>query len=388
MPLPLTSPLPPQLARSRSTLPEGDGWAYEPKWDGFRAVAFVDGDDVELQSRNGRSLTRYFPELRFAPGRYVLDGEIIIELESGHQEFDLLSQRIHPAASRVKMLSEKTPATYVAFDLLARDDEALLDRRPRPRVGEAAARARRRGDVRPRLRRAHPARRQGPALARGQGPGGVPGRAARHVTGAGLPSVEQAVALYAAGWFPMDDAGSGELPWYAADQRAVFELDRAARERLARKVRRSLRACDGFVLRVDSAYDRVLDLCATPPPGERAWISERLKVLYRRLHAAGFSHTFELWTPGGELAAGILGVVLGRAALLESMRRVRPHAGNALLSRTVDRLAQMGATLCDVQIATDHTLRLGARELPREEFDARLQAALGGWPPDCEHGAR
>jgi ATP-dependent DNA ligase len=128
MPLPLTSPLAPQLARSRSTLPEGDGWAYEPKWDGFRAVAFVDGDSVELQSRNGRSLTRYFPELRFPPGRYVLDGEIIIEVESGRQEFDLLSQRIHPAASRVKMLSEKTPSTYVAFDLLARDDAVLLDR--------------------------------------------------------------------------------------------------------------------------------------------------------------------------------------------------------------------------------------------------------------------
>jgi leucyl/phenylalanyl-tRNA--protein transferase len=208
------------------------------------------------------------------------------------------------------------------------------------------------------------------------------------VTGAGLPSVEQAVALYAAGWFPMDDAGSGELPWYAAEQRAIFELDRTAREHLARKVRRSLRACDGFVLRVDRAYDRVLDLCATPPPGERAWISERLKVLYRRLHAAGFSHTFELWTPRGELAAGILAVALGRAALLESMRRVRPHAGNALLSRTVDRLAQMGATLCDVQIATDHTMRLGARELPRQEFDARLRAALGGGLPDCEHGAR
>jgi leucyl/phenylalanyl-tRNA--protein transferase len=207
------------------------------------------------------------------------------------------------------------------------------------------------------------------------------------VTGAGLPSVEQAVALYAAGWFPMDDTGFGELPWYATEHRAVFDLDRAARENLARKVRRSLRACDGFWLRVDRAYDQVLDLCATPPPGERAWISERLKVLYRRLHAAGLSHTFELWTPGGELAAGILGIVLGRAALLESMRRVAPDAGNALLSRTVDRLADVGMTLCDVQIASDHTLRLGARELPRQEFDARLRAALGGRPSDCEHGA-
>ena len=127
MALPLSSPLLPQLARSRSTLPDGDGWAYEPKFDGFRAIAFVDGDRVELQSRNGRELTRYFPELRFPAGRYVLDGEIVIEGDGGRQAFDLLSQRIHPAASRVKMLSETTPATYVAFDLLARDDDVLLE---------------------------------------------------------------------------------------------------------------------------------------------------------------------------------------------------------------------------------------------------------------------
>ena len=127
MALPLSSPLLPQLARSRSTLPDDDGWAYEPKFDGFRAIVFVDGDRVELQSRNGRELTRYFPELRFPAGRYVLDGEIVIEGDGGRQEFDLLSQRIHPAASRVKMLSETTPATYVAFDLLARDDDVLLE---------------------------------------------------------------------------------------------------------------------------------------------------------------------------------------------------------------------------------------------------------------------
>jgi ATP-dependent DNA ligase len=109
-------------------LPEGDGWAYEPKWDGFRAVAFVDGDQVELQSRNGKSLTRYFPELAFPPGRYVVDGEIVILNEHGGQEFDLLGQRIHPAASRVAMLAERTPARFVAFDLLAHDDAVLLDR--------------------------------------------------------------------------------------------------------------------------------------------------------------------------------------------------------------------------------------------------------------------
>jgi ATP-dependent DNA ligase len=120
--LPLKPPLPPQLARSRASLPEGDGWAYEPKYDGFRAVAFVDGDETYLQSRNGRPLSRYFPELQFPPGRYVLDGEIVAA------SFDTLGQRIHPAASRIARLAEETPATYYAFDLLSRDDDVLLER--------------------------------------------------------------------------------------------------------------------------------------------------------------------------------------------------------------------------------------------------------------------
>jgi ATP-dependent DNA ligase len=125
--LPLKPPVLPQLARSRASLPDAEGWAYEPKWDGFRAIAFVDGADVHLQSRNGRDLTRYFPELRFAAGRYVLDGEIVIQGPSGRQEFDLLGQRIHPAASRVAMLAEQTPAVFIAFDLLARDDDVLFE---------------------------------------------------------------------------------------------------------------------------------------------------------------------------------------------------------------------------------------------------------------------
>jgi ATP-dependent DNA ligase len=120
--LPLKPPLLPQLARSRASLPEGDGWAYEPKYDGFRAVAFVDGDETYLQSRNGRPLSRYFPELQFPKGRYVLDGEIVAA------SFDTLGQRIHPAASRIARLAEETPATYYAFDLLARDDEVLMER--------------------------------------------------------------------------------------------------------------------------------------------------------------------------------------------------------------------------------------------------------------------
>jgi ATP-dependent DNA ligase len=126
--LPLSSPLLPQLARSAKTLPEGDGWAYEPKWDGFRAIVFVDGGEVELQSRNGKPLTRYFPELAALPeGRYVIDGEIVIRDASGREDFDALSQRIHPAKSRIDRLAEEMPARLVAFDLLASADDVLMD---------------------------------------------------------------------------------------------------------------------------------------------------------------------------------------------------------------------------------------------------------------------
>jgi ATP-dependent DNA ligase len=119
--LPLNPPVLPQLARSRASLPEGENWAYEPKYDGFRAVVFVDGDETYLQSRNGKPLSRYFPELRFPAGRYVLDGEIVAA------SFDTLGQRIHPAASRIARLAEETPATYYAFDVLSRDDDVLLE---------------------------------------------------------------------------------------------------------------------------------------------------------------------------------------------------------------------------------------------------------------------
>ena len=127
MTLPLSPPLLPQLARSAKALPTGDGWAFEPKWDGFRAIAFVDGDDVYIQSRNGRPLTRYFPELAFPAGRYVLDGEIVLFDEQGRQDFDALGQRIHPAESRINMLAEQTPTRFIAFDLLAQGDESLLE---------------------------------------------------------------------------------------------------------------------------------------------------------------------------------------------------------------------------------------------------------------------
>jgi ATP-dependent DNA ligase len=131
MALPLQPPILPQLAKSAKELPEGDQWVYEPKYDGFRTIVFRDGADVQLQSRNGKPMNRYFPEVVEAIGtlgadRLVMDGEIIVVVD-GVQEFDLLGQRIHPAESRVRMLAEKTPAVFVAFDLLADRDEVLME---------------------------------------------------------------------------------------------------------------------------------------------------------------------------------------------------------------------------------------------------------------------
>src|SRR5947207_2507532 len=90
MALPISPPVLPQLARSRAALPEGPEWAYEPKWDGFRAIAFIDGSDCYIQSRNGRPLRRYFPEVEFPRGRYVIDGELVIASADGRQDFDAL----------------------------------------------------------------------------------------------------------------------------------------------------------------------------------------------------------------------------------------------------------------------------------------------------------
>ncbi len=127
MALPLKPPIQPQLALSRKTLPEGDDWVYEPKYDGFRALAFVDGDDVFLQSRSGKPLRRYFPELELPPGRYVLDGELLILGADGHEQFDALQNRLHPAESRVRMLAEQAPAILRSFDLLAEGKQKFLN---------------------------------------------------------------------------------------------------------------------------------------------------------------------------------------------------------------------------------------------------------------------
>jgi ATP-dependent DNA ligase len=124
--LPLKPPLKPQLALSRKELPTGEDYSYEVKLDGFRCVAFVDGEEAFLQSRTGKPLGRYFPELTLPSGRYVLDGEIVVRDADGREDFDALGQRIHPAASRVERLAAETPAVYVAFDLLADRAKSLL----------------------------------------------------------------------------------------------------------------------------------------------------------------------------------------------------------------------------------------------------------------------
>ncbi|HEX3980378.1 MAG TPA: ATP-dependent DNA ligase [Acidimicrobiales bacterium] len=129
MTLPVVPPVSPMLAKLTRELPEGDGLYYEPKWDGFRCIVFRDGDDVVLGSRNEKPLTRYFPELveslrANVPDRCVIDGEIVIVGSAG-LDFDTLSQRIHPAESRIELLARTTPASFVAFDLLALGDSDL-----------------------------------------------------------------------------------------------------------------------------------------------------------------------------------------------------------------------------------------------------------------------
>ena len=131
-------PVEPMLATSVPEIPTADGMRYEPKWDGFRTIIFRDGDEVELVSRGGKTMTRYFPEVveqvrAQLPPRCVIDGEIVLVRREDRAaqpklDFELLQQRIHPAASRVKLLAERTPCDFVAFDLLALGDESLMDR--------------------------------------------------------------------------------------------------------------------------------------------------------------------------------------------------------------------------------------------------------------------
>ena len=193
------------------------------------------------------------------------------------------------------------------------------------------------------------------------------------------PDAHTALLAYAQGLFPMDapEAAGGPLPFYRADPRTVFELDAAALARLRRRVRRSLARDPGWHHVRDGAFGDVVRACAAPRGGDDGvWLTPRMEALYHRMHAVGAAHSFELWD-GGRLIAGVLGVVLGRAAMLESMFHVVSDAGNVNLVRTLERLAGAGVVLCDIQLPTPHTLRLGAVEIPADEYEGRLTAALG-----------
>ncbi|MGI8624755.1 MAG: leucyl/phenylalanyl-tRNA--protein transferase [Solirubrobacteraceae bacterium] len=197
------------------------------------------------------------------------------------------------------------------------------------------------------------------------------------MTSRGDPDVTLALSAYAQGLFPMDDpaAQGSPLAFYRADPRAVFDLAPHALEATRRRVRRSLARDPGWEPATDRAFTRVVEQCARPRAGDGVWLTPRLARLYERLHAAGVAHSFELWQ-GDTLAAGVLGVVLGRAALLESMCHTVPHAGNVNVVRTLERLAAVGVELCDIQLISDHTRRLGAVEIPARDFERRLRRAL------------
>jgi ATP-dependent DNA ligase len=126
----LKSPLPPMEARSVEEIPAGDGWQYEPKWDGFRCLAFRDAEQIYLQSKAGQPLARYFPDIagalaKLSEQRFVLDGELVVPV-SGALSFDELQLRLHPAASRVQKLAQANLAMYIVFDLLAENGQVYL----------------------------------------------------------------------------------------------------------------------------------------------------------------------------------------------------------------------------------------------------------------------
>ena len=182
-----------------------------------------------------------------------------------------------------------------------------------------------------------------------------------------LPEI---VGRYARGLFPMEDG------WYAAEPRAVFLLDDAALDTVRSKLARSLRRAGDFRFHADGAFSEVIERCARPRDrSDGVWLTPWIAEQYARLHGAGLAHTFEIWSDA-RLAAGMIGVTLGRAAFLESMFHTVPHAGNVLLVRTLEHLAAAGFALADIQTPTDHTVRLGAVQLPREEFERRLAEAL------------
>lgn len=209
---------------------------------------------------------------------------------------------------------------------------------------------------------------------------------ARKTTGVPAPPddelpLQDVLNMYAAGWFPMDDDERQDepLPWYSPEERGVFDLDDEALAHARRVVRRSLARPEArdWNLVFDVAFAETLAWCARPRgEDDGVWLTPRMVRLYARLNAVGLCHTIELHDADGRLIAGCVAVTIGRAAFLESMFHRVPHAGNVMLVRTLELLHARGAVLCDIQMTTDHTERLGARNLSRWQYLARLDEAL------------
>src|SRR2546428_626528 len=205
MRLPFAPPLAPMLSRAADALPGGDGWQFEPKWDGFRTLVFRDGAEILLQSRDEKPMNRYFPELVAPlavtlPERCVVDGEIVIVGEGG-LDFEALLLRIHPAASRGKLLAAQSPASFVAWDLLALGDEDLRDvplAAPRERPGAGAGGGGAPAAPSPPPPRPAPPGRRGPAPPGGAGGGEGEGSGAAARRGAGPVESGQGPGLGAA----------------------------------------------------------------------------------------------------------------------------------------------------------------------------------------------
>jgi leucyl/phenylalanyl-tRNA--protein transferase len=180
---------------------------------------------------------------------------------------------------------------------------------------------------------------------------------------------------YAAGFFPMDRGrrAKGRVRWYAPDPRAILPLDAPRIERTLRRQR-----THAIELRIDTAFDAVMRRCARWDEPSDVWISERLCAAYGVLHADGFAHSFEAWA-GTELVAGLYGVTIGRAFMAESMFHDRPGSGSLVLAWSAAHLRAHDFALYDIQMLSPHLERLGAIEIPAEDYLERLRAALA--PP-------
>lgn len=183
------------------------------------------------------------------------------------------------------------------------------------------------------------------------------------------------VDAYRRGIFPWPHTGV-PLPWFSPDPRAVIPLDRL---HVSRSLRARLRRC-GWTSTVDAAFREVVAACADRPPDVGTWITPELARAYERLHHLGWAHSFEVWA-AGELVGGMYGVQVGAAFTGESMFHRRTDASKVVLVDAVDRLAEAGAWILDVQLSTPHLASMGAIEVPRQEFLATLAGAV-------EHPAR